>query len=1080
MAEGKILIRTVVDAAGGIRVLAELAGETKKAASEVRSQERETQRLLERLEPARVATQRYAREQALLQKALADGSVTSDRYRAAVKELETQHERAQRGSSTFSDSLKGLAGAFAGVMSASAVVDFIGGSVKAFIAAEESNVRFQAVLKATGGVAGVTAQSITDYATRMQNLTGTSDEVIMDGAAILATFKSIKSDAFDRTMTAAMDLSAVFGQDLKSSVTQLGKALEDPERGLTALRRVGVSFTKDQQEVIKSLVDTNRLAEAQAMILEAVETQVGGTATALGQTLGGQLKVLNENWGDMQESIGGALAEWLNLKEVAQWWTQYIRANTSQGASVTTGLTHEQLRANIAQYRELAASQKEMAARHKENKELLMQYTAEQLKWNEKAAEAERALRALGAETKALGDETGAVTVLTEEQEKSLTNLLDRLDPVAKSTRQYRENVELLNRALASGEITGAQYRSAIAALDAEMEKSTIMSGQKILDGLVKGLKTSDYQSLTQGLQELLDKSVKGITNYAPAIKLDTPAQKSETEKWAESLKTAVEDSLSRAFKGGLESLMTGGDFKDAWEGLWKDLAAIAASNLAATIKQGLFGGSGPMGENIAGLFGGGGVAMTTGQKVQVGAGLLGAGLMYYGAQKQDKTASTVGGAVSGAVSGFSMGGPWGAVIGALIGGYMGYQSIKDNKSNYNLLYVPALRYTSAGVQHMGDVEQREIGRQISDTAMGYQMAIRSVGRDLGLGALTFGHGGEMIRMNGSSGNTADVLQAFMRGELPRGLFGMVSGQISEGLGGMGVSGERTNALMRAFESGSFDAALQQLQQFVQALTGLVDASGLLGMTADEMRAEVSMSLREGFLRGFEETMEDVGDLLDGFDELFGPEQVANAQQLAALAETQYNAGIRYFAQLEQMRQSIGLSFDDMFLGWQEQRAQEGGYANQFYEQQITGLLGQLGGASSAEQVQRLVGQIQKFGGSLWSMGDMWTGPEGEGRLRVEEWMREAQRIADEKLLAWEEEVAAKNAELKEQIDKMADALRGNVVSSEMASEGADRFTEAVSEGADGVSLFTRRIQEANDALSDWTTALRRQGAGWN
>jgi hypothetical protein len=215
---------------------------------------------LDRLEPARAATERYAREQSLLRQALDTGKISTERYGAAMKELDAQHVRAQKGSSMFSDSLRGLATAFAGVMSARAVVDFIGGSVKAFMAAEESNVRFQAVLKATGGVAGVTAQAISDYAGRMQNLTGVSDEVIKDGAAILATFKSIKSDAFDRTMTAAMDLSAVFGQDLKSSVTQLGKALEDPERGLTALRRVGVSFSKDQQEVIKDLAETNRLA----------------------------------------------------------------------------------------------------------------------------------------------------------------------------------------------------------------------------------------------------------------------------------------------------------------------------------------------------------------------------------------------------------------------------------------------------------------------------------------------------------------------------------------------------------------------------------------------------------------------------------------------------------------------------------------------------------------------------------------------------------------------------------------------------------------------------------------------------
>ena len=86
MAEGKILIRTVVDAEGGVRVLAELAGETRKAANEIRRQEEETKRLLDRLEPARAATERYAREQSLLRQALDTGKISTERYGAAMKE----------------------------------------------------------------------------------------------------------------------------------------------------------------------------------------------------------------------------------------------------------------------------------------------------------------------------------------------------------------------------------------------------------------------------------------------------------------------------------------------------------------------------------------------------------------------------------------------------------------------------------------------------------------------------------------------------------------------------------------------------------------------------------------------------------------------------------------------------------------------------------------------------------------------------------------------------------------------------------------------------------------------------------
>ncbi len=73
-------------------------------------------------------------------------------------------------------------------------------------------------------------------------------------------------------------MSAVFGQDLSGSVTMLGKALEGPVEGLSALRRVGVSFTDAQKEVIAKLVETGQQAEAQRTILKTLADQVGGTA----------------------------------------------------------------------------------------------------------------------------------------------------------------------------------------------------------------------------------------------------------------------------------------------------------------------------------------------------------------------------------------------------------------------------------------------------------------------------------------------------------------------------------------------------------------------------------------------------------------------------------------------------------------------------------------------------------------------------------------------------------------------------------------------------------------------------------
>lgn len=157
-----------------------------------------------------------------------------------------------------------------------------------------------ALLKATGGVANITASGIDRLANRLLNLTGVDDELIKASESILLTFRNIRNEVgpgnqiFTRATEDALDLSKVLGGDLTGSALQLGKALEDPVRGVTALRRSGVSFSADQQKLIKSLVETGQILSAQKLILGEVERQVGGTARAIGETLPVRLSILRE------------------------------------------------------------------------------------------------------------------------------------------------------------------------------------------------------------------------------------------------------------------------------------------------------------------------------------------------------------------------------------------------------------------------------------------------------------------------------------------------------------------------------------------------------------------------------------------------------------------------------------------------------------------------------------------------------------------------------------------------------------------------------------------------------------------
>ena len=170
--------------------------------------------------------------------------------------------------------------------------------------ADQSYRRLEAVLRATGHASGLTANEIASFADGIERSTLATAEGVQDAASILATFRSVAGETFTRALSLAQDMSAVFGQDLTGAATQLGKALEDPIDGLTALRRVGISFSDAQKQLIASLVETGQTAEAQRVILDALEQQVGGAGAAEGGGLTGATDRLQDAWGNLLEAIG--------------------------------------------------------------------------------------------------------------------------------------------------------------------------------------------------------------------------------------------------------------------------------------------------------------------------------------------------------------------------------------------------------------------------------------------------------------------------------------------------------------------------------------------------------------------------------------------------------------------------------------------------------------------------------------------------------------------------------------------------------------------------------------------------------
>jgi len=207
--------------------------------------------------------------------------------------------------SSFKEGLKGLVTGFAGLE----IFDFLKESVSAGREAAQSLRLTEAVIKSTGGAAGLTTDQVHELAEKLGELDGVQGDVVQSGENVLLTFTNIRNqsgagnDIFDQATQSALDLSAAMHQDLQSSVVQLGKALNDPVKGLTALQRVGVTFSAQQKEQIKILTEHNDTLGAQKIILGEVQKEFGGAGAAA--TDPAQKAAVA--WHDFQEQLGQKL-----------------------------------------------------------------------------------------------------------------------------------------------------------------------------------------------------------------------------------------------------------------------------------------------------------------------------------------------------------------------------------------------------------------------------------------------------------------------------------------------------------------------------------------------------------------------------------------------------------------------------------------------------------------------------------------------------------------------------------------------------------------------------------------------------
>jgi len=201
---------------------------------------------------------------------------------------------------------KAVIGMAAGYAAFAASSASLGKFISATVESDKAQAQLAAAITSTGGAAGKAVGDLNNHAAALQGITNYGDEVTNAMQGVLLTFTAVKGDTFNAATTAVLDLATAMGTDLNSAALQVGKALNDPILGMTALSRSGIQFTEAQKEAVKAMVATSDVAGAQAVILAELTKQFGGSAEAARDTLGGALAALGNAWGDLFEIAGPA------------------------------------------------------------------------------------------------------------------------------------------------------------------------------------------------------------------------------------------------------------------------------------------------------------------------------------------------------------------------------------------------------------------------------------------------------------------------------------------------------------------------------------------------------------------------------------------------------------------------------------------------------------------------------------------------------------------------------------------------------------------------------------------------------
>ena len=204
----------------------------------------------------------------------------------------------------------------------------------AYAVQEVAETKLATVMQQRMGATDAEIQSIKELASAQQEIGVIGDEVQLSGAQQIATFLNEKASL--ETLIPAMNNLLAQQKGLNASTgdaVQVGNLMGKAMMGqVDALKRVGISFTEAEANVIKYGTEQERAA----MLAQVIQNNVGDMNAELAATDSGKQQQLVNTLGDMKERIGGLVNGALPFVTMAAQASQALAAVSTLIAGIKT------------------------------------------------------------------------------------------------------------------------------------------------------------------------------------------------------------------------------------------------------------------------------------------------------------------------------------------------------------------------------------------------------------------------------------------------------------------------------------------------------------------------------------------------------------------------------------------------------------------------------------------------------------------------------------------------------------------------------------------------------------------------